>query len=117
MKTCLTVLLSLALVLALAGSAAGVAEAHYGHHSRRAKRVCPVAYTEARDTAPEAEDTTPVYAACYANGYCTGNNLCDVGGVCQNGGSCYGAVTPNTDSGYYGHHGGGHHGGRHHGGY
>ena len=54
MKKCLKVLLSLALVLALAGSAAGVAEAHYGHHSRRAKRVCPVAYTEARDTAPDS---------------------------------------------------------------
>ena len=111
MKKCLKIVLSLALVLALAGSLSGTVFAHSGHHVRRAKMTRRPVYTaswsdvtDAADTAsptpaaaleavPEQGPATePAYAACYENGYCTGNNLCDVNGVCQNGGICNGAA-------------------------
>lgn len=108
MKRCFKIVLSLALVLVLAGFLSGVVQAHSGHHSRRAKSIRMTAYTTNKEqisgttdnttintAIPEVpvqvSDTTPVYASCYANGYCTGNNLCDVNGVCQNGGICNGA--------------------------
>ena len=161
----LKIILSLALILALAGSLSKVAFAHSGHHSRRAKNVHQVTCTGNRrgvsgtaentavnnttantattaTTASAASDTTPVYASCYENGYCTGNNSCDVNGVCQYGGicdgapcyqetcpwdggcvvdgvcqyggNCYGLANQNAgNGGNYGHHGGGHHGGHH----
>lgn len=118
MKRCLKIVLSLALALVLAGSLSVAAQAHSGHHARRAKGIRMTAYTTSRnqasgttdntasgndaaDTAeaapavPEAPaqapDAAPVYASCYENGYCTGNNSCDVNGVCQYGGICDGA--------------------------
>jgi len=117
MKRCLKIVLSLALALILAGSLSSVAEAHSGHHTRRAKSIRATAYTTNRsqasgttdntaadnttaDTAaadsalaavPAEPDAEPVYASCYENGYCTGNNSCDVNGVCQYGGVCSGA--------------------------
>ena len=53
MKRCLKIVLSLALALVLAGSLSSVAEAHSGHHTRRAKSIRATAYTTNRNQASE----------------------------------------------------------------
>lgn len=63
MKRYLKIVLSLALAFVLAGSVSGVAQAHHGSHSRRAKSIRTVTYTANRNQKSGTADNAIADAA------------------------------------------------------
>lgn len=144
MKRCLKMVLSLALVLVLAGSLSGTVFAHSGHYSRRAKVICRPAYTTNRqdtsavtgngaaadstangealaNTAPAAAavtpETVPEQAPIYAA--CYENGYCTGNNLCDVNGVCQNGGNcygPVNQNQNAGNGSYGHHGGGHHGG-